>query len=185
MFCERISNLRWAAETFDCSSETSRFIKRSSLAPCLVLTNENCTGMALDNLSKRIRSTCKRCFTLLLIVSCASITLAYTSVRCCTKKAAAAVGVFTRWKEIISSTLSSRSCPIPVMIGNGKLATFSASDKVSKPERSLVAPPPRMMTTQSQSSHSALMLSRAAITLCSTPSPCIVAGKRRVRNCKP
>ena len=56
------------------------------------------------------------------------------------RKEAAAVGVLTRVCDTISRMLSSRSWPMPVMIGNGNWATCSASASVSKPLRSAVAP---------------------------------------------
>ena len=49
----------------------------------------------------------------------------------------------------------------------------------AEPER-MQAPPPRMMTTVSQSSRSAAMASRAAMMLLSVRSPCMTAGKSRV-----
>ena len=81
--------------------------------------------------------------------------------------------------------LSSRSCPMPVMIGKGKFATFSANTNVSKPLRSAVAPPPRMITTQSNSSSRSFILFNAATMLCSTCSPCIVAPKSSVWKLNP
>ncbi len=50
-------------------------IMRSTLALCLVVTREHFTGMDADRPSSLILSTCKRCFTLYIIVSCADITL--------------------------------------------------------------------------------------------------------------
>ena len=110
---------------------------------------------------------------------------ASTALSLLTSRAAAAVGVFTFVCETMSSIDSSLSCPMPVMTGNGKLATFSASARVSNPDMSLVAPPPRIITTQSNRSASAFILFSAAMMLCSTCSPCIVAANSRVSKAYP
>ena len=101
------------------------------------------------------------------------------------RNSAAAVGVFTRVWAMRSMMVSSLSCPMPVMMGRGNWAMFSASSSVSKPLRSDVAPPPRMMITASQSSKCSAMALREAMMLGVTSFPCMVAWNSCILNANP
>ena len=62
----------------------------------------------------------------------------------------AAVGVFIFVCATRSAMVSSRSCPIPVKIGNGNWAIWLPNSYPSKQSKSSAATPPRIITRRSK-----------------------------------
>ena len=118
-------------------------------AVSLVFTRENSIGILVAIAAILMFSFSNRCLTFVTMLSVALSMMLNVLARLSMRNAAAAVGVFTFVCATMSIILSSRSCPMPVIIGNGKFATFSARVRVSNPDMSVVAPPPRIITTMS------------------------------------